>query len=79
MMRLSLETRVKLIKIYYEQSENVYEALRAYRKKMKYKKSFGPCTRQALTKLVSKFESTGSVMDAFRRGRPNAPPAFVEV
>lgn len=79
MMRLSLRIRVELIKCYYEESENVYEALRAYRKKMKYKKLFGPCTRQALAKLVLKFESTGSVIDAFRRGRPRAPPAAVEV
>jgi Helix-turn-helix domain (DUF4817) len=78
MMRLALQIRVELIKCYYEHRGNAYEALRAYRKKMKYKKPFGPCTRQALGNLVSKFESTGSVMDSFRHGRPSVPPASVE-
>jgi hypothetical protein len=78
-MRLSLKLRVELVKCYYEERENASEALRVYRKKMNYRKSFGPCTRRALTKLVLKFESTGSVVDEFRCGRPSAPPATVEV
>lgn len=69
-MVLSLSARISLIKLYYSNGENLAGALREYRRVHKIKQNTGPCSKPALHKLIDKFERTGSVLDAPRKGRP---------
>src|SRR6185437_12607042 len=64
---LSKETRVDLIRCYHE-TRSIVGALRKYRTEKKLKA--GPCSEQALGRLVKRFQKTGSTADGKSSGRP---------
>ena len=69
MNSISIEDRISIIKCYYSSGKSATAALR------KFKQSRGlikdPFTTQGIQKLVDKFESTGSVHNQQKSGRPS--------
>ena len=68
-MPLSTNQRKDLIRCYHQSGNSLTGALRQYRREKKLRK--GPCSNQALGKLIKKFEATGSVLDKKSSGRPS--------
>lgn len=69
MEKFTVEQRVQIIKIHYKNSENFAETVR------KTRTIFGhhnAPSRNTVVNLINKFESTGSVVDAKRSGRPRS-------
>lgn len=69
-MGLDLETKIALVQIFYSNGRNLSETLRQYRKTTKIHKKSQPCAESTLSRLVKKFEATGSVLDSGKSGRP---------
>jgi hypothetical protein len=70
-MVLSALVRGELVKFYYMNGCNAAEALRIYRRQHNLRR--GPCSVQAVRKLIKKFELTGCTCDSHRSGRPSIP------
>ena len=66
---ISFEDRISIIKCYYANGESPTAALR------KFKSDHGlikdPFTTHSITRLVDKFETTGSILDQEKSGRPS--------
>ena len=66
---MDIDTRISIVKLYYANGWSLSLAMRAYRKLNKLHKD--PFTISAVVKLIERFESTGSVHDWPRTGRPS--------
>jgi transposase len=66
---MDLEMRRDLIRCYYASNNSAAAALRHY--KMEKQLHHDPCDVSAIRKLVKKFETTFSLLDAPRSGRPS--------
>jgi len=66
--RMDLPTRVKLVSCYYRSMCSPKAALRLYRNETGNRTP--PCHETSVTRLIERFESTGSVADQMRSGRP---------
>jgi len=75
---LNLVMRIELIKLFYQNNNSVMAALRQFRRN--HGAVRGPCTIATYRALISKFETTGSVADKKRLGRPRvSDDVIVEV
>lgn len=66
---ISVEDRIFIIKCYYVSAESPTAALRTFKKERGLVKD--PFTTQSIKRLVDKFETTGSVLDQKKSGRPS--------
>lgn len=66
-MALEKKDRALLVKLFYQNGGNLSTALREYRRLKCLRK--GPMSRQALKKMIQKFEETGDLGVMRRRGR----------
>lgn len=66
---MDTETRICLVQLYYENMRSTTSTLRAYKTIHGLHKD--PFTASAIVKLIQRFESTGSVSDKPRTGRPS--------
>lgn len=66
---MDLKTRTLLIKLFYENGSSAAATLRAFKTLKNLHDD--PFPRSTITRLVNKFEETGSVLDAPRAGRPS--------
>lgn len=58
---MDVNTRIEIVKLYYSHGESTTAALRGYKTKHGLIKD--PFTVSTITRLIEKFESTGSVLD----------------
>lgn len=73
---LDLQTRVELVKLYYAQGNSATACLR--RHKTAHQLHDYVCSESTVRRLIARFESTGSVMDLQRSGRPQVGDQTVE-
>lgn len=66
---MDLQTRINLIRCYYQRNMSPTDALRQYQTENNLRKP--PCTLQAMINLCNKFNTTGSVWDKEKSGRPD--------
>ena len=66
---MDINTRISIVKLYYANGGSPTLAMRAYKKLNNLHKD--PFTISAVVKLMERFESTGSVHDRPRTGRPS--------
>ncbi|KAG5450600.1 hypothetical protein CSKR_203973 [Clonorchis sinensis] len=64
---MHVSTRIEIVKLYYSLGESATAALRVYKTKHGLIKD--PFTVSTITRLIAKFESTGSVLDLPGKGR----------
>lgn len=64
---MDVSTRIEIVKLYYSLGESATAALRGYKTKHGLIKD--PFTVSTITRLIAKFESTGSVLDFPGKGR----------
>lgn len=69
-MKTGLSERVELVKLYYRNNRSCKVALRAFRDEHNLSRVSEPCSSRTLTRIVEKFEKTGSLLDKLRSGRP---------
>ena len=74
--KLTVEDRVLLVKLYYSNGFSPKETIRKFKTTKNMKKD--PFSLSTITKLVQKFNITGSVMDLPRSGRPSFDDEKVE-
>jgi hypothetical protein len=65
---MELEMRRDLLRCFYASHNSATAALRLYKTEKGLSKD--PCDATAITKLVKKFETTFTLLDAPRSGRP---------
>src|SRR6185437_6934093 len=68
-MSLTDQQRINLIRCYHQSGDSLARGFRQYRRENGL--FHGPCSREALRKLVLKFEVQGSVLTQKRSGRPS--------
>ena len=68
-MSMNLDTRLKIVKLYYKHGESATAALRSYKNANRLHKN--PFSRQSVIKLIKKFESTKSFQGIIPSGRPS--------
>ena len=66
---MDLPTRLEIVQLYYANNNSPSATLRAYKTKFQLRND--PFTQMAIIKLIQKFESTFSLHDAPRSGRPS--------
>ena len=66
---LSLQTRIEIVQLYYINGQSRIQAMRKFNSAHGFKND--QFTLSAITKLVTKFETTGSVLDQAKCGRPS--------
>ncbi|KAF8789108.1 hypothetical protein HNY73_007078 [Argiope bruennichi] len=69
---LFLEEKVVLVKLFYKDAESSSVASQAYRSMKDMRDGKGLMTCSTLTKMMQKFEATGSLASCARSGRPTA-------
>lgn len=72
---MELSTRIKLVSCFYRGNCSPKQALRLYRNETGERHP--PCCETSVTRLIQRFEKTGSVADEQRSGRPSVPQATV--
>lgn len=72
---MDLSTRIKLVSCYYRANCSPKQALRLYRHETGEHQL--PCCETSVTRLIQRFEKTGSVADEHRSGRPRVSEATV--
>ena len=66
---MELETGIEIIQLYYSHHKSASSTLRAYKTMQQLNKD--PFSVSSISRLVKRFESTGSVYDMPRSGRPS--------
>ncbi|KAA3669775.1 uncharacterized protein DEA37_0011692 [Paragonimus westermani] len=73
---MDLQTRIQIVQYYYASQQSPTAALRLFKKQHGLVKD--PFSITTITRLIERFEETGSVADRKRSGRPSADEGTVE-